>query len=222
MSKQREKFIPSKVTLVDEKNAIDREARQIVRDGQSAWKRLQGMDDVPDLPVPCEVTHSWCDQIIDERITAIEAAPFLNARQKDEMSKYWRGLRGILYGYSNAIQKMVETFGDAVVIDPDLHIPYVMNLTSIINEKAERTVPTEASIHWNFISEIWRAIDTMRSWEAAEDVVKVPLQDLLTMQPEQLAARWATGAMTRNHDYDNKPYMRDAIMLQRMREQQMI
>ena len=222
MYKERVKSIPTKITLTEERLSIDRAARQIVRDGQSAWKRLQGMDDVPELPEPCEVTHSWCDNIIDEKIAAIETAPFLNAQQKSEMAKYWRGLRGLLYGYSNAIQKMVETFGDAVVIDPDLNIPYVMNLSAIINERAERTVPDEATTHWNLISEIWSAIDAMRSWEASQDVVKVPLQDLLTMQPEQLAARWAAGAMSRNHDYDDKPYMREAILLQKMREKQMI
>ena len=192
---EREK-IPQKVVLEKELSQAVGELSKSVQQIQDAVQKLKEVQDFT-LPTTAD-PNAWsealkdADKRKDEALKAIEADLALPTNSKQKLAQDWKNWHKTVAINVNIIIRLVEKNPDCKFQWNDTIEP-TAPILEVAEAQAVRDVPPEAKDHALLLAIVYDAINGLRKWEHEHDVKKVRLEQLLSLNEEQLAEAWAYG-----------------------------
>jgi len=208
--------LPESIINEKERNRIESQLRFDLVAAQESYEVLKSNENLGEVPQPQCCTEAWLNAICANGKKAVGEAKFLTSEQRKSFKAQWNNLYKRMQPHVSRIQNFIESIPQSqYVFDEDSQNIYCRDITELATKKATHIVPTEAGGHWEKIQDVLSAINDLRKWEFAHDVVKIPLTDLLRIKPNRFCESWVTGVIKRDHSFDGKPYMQNAIITQR-------
>lgn len=191
--------IPAKVVLEKERLEAAGEITQAVKSINDAVICLQNLPDI-ETPVSAD-PNDWKETLKktnkrkDEALKAIAADVVLTQNGKAELAGEWKQWHKQAATACNTIIKHLTNYPACkfVFSSSTQNIVPTIPITEVAEAEAMRDVPPEARDHALLLAIVWDAINGLRKWEHEHDVKKVRLEELLSLNEEQLAEAWANG-----------------------------
>ena len=191
--------IPAKVVLEKERTEAAGEIRLAIGSIHDAVRHLQDLQDF-EAPLSAD-PNDWqealkkADKRKDEALKAIASNMMLTQENKAELAVEWKEWHKKAATACNTIIRQVTKYA-ACKFKYDLElndiVPTIPTM-EVAEAQAMRDVPPEAKDHALLLAIVFDAVSGLREWEAKHDVKKVRLEQLLSLNEEQLAEAWANG-----------------------------
>lgn len=191
--------IPAKVVLEKERTEAAGEIRLAIGSIHDAVRHLQDLQDF-EAPLSAD-PNDWqealkkADKRKDEALKAIASNMMLTQENKMELAVDWKEWHKKAATDCNTIIRQVTKLA-ACKFKYDLElndiVPTIPTM-EVAEAQAMRDVPPEAKDHALLLAIVYDAINGLRKWEHEHDVKKVRLEQLLSLNEEQLAEAWANG-----------------------------
>ena len=200
--------MPTSIIDPTEKAQCLGELRHSITALQTAVKAL---DAIPELVLPPSADPADWQQVLaaadgrrDAALEAIEDDVVLTQSAKADAARQWRQWHKIVATHIGTICKNLRTWENAKWKwdESIMNIVPTCKPFDIAAEHAKRSVPPLAQEHANLIDGVRIALATLRDWEEERDVCRIPLLELLNLDAEGLATRWADGSIKTNHLFD--------------------
>lgn len=199
MKKLDRERIPAKVVLEKERLEAAGEITQAVKSIQDAVICLQNLPDI-ETPVSAD-PNDWkealkkADKRKDEALKAIAADVVLTQNGKAELAGEWKQWHKQAATACNTIFKMLKDYAACqfTFSSSTQNIVPTIPIAEVAEAEAMRDVPKEAKDHALLLAIVFDAVSGLRRWEQEHAVKKVRLEQLLSLNEEQLAEAWANG-----------------------------
>ena len=212
--------MPTSIILESERNKIDSQLREDLRAAQDSYNVLLQEKNLGVIPQPHLCTEAWLQNICEEGKKEVDKVKFLTIEQRNGQKGHWGRLHSRMLPHVVRIQKYIASIPqNQYFYDEELGTFYYQDITALATERATFTVPTETAEHWQKIQAIMSAIKELRQWEADQDVRKIPLDNLLIFDKNRFVEAWVKGEMKRDHSFDDKPYMANALQIKKAEEE---
>ena len=193
--------IPAKVCLEKERTEAAGEIRLAISRIHDALRHLQ---DFQDFEAPLSANpNDWqealkkADKRKDEALKAIASNMMLPQENKMELVGDWKEWHKNVVTSCNTIIKHLTKFSACKfkydVNNQDI-VPTIPTM-EVAEAKAMRDVPVEAKDHAFLLCVVYDAINGLRQWEKEHGVIKNRLEQLLDLDEQKLAERWAEGSV---------------------------
>lgn len=200
MNKIEPSKIPANVVLQKERTQAIGEAKRDAAAMQAAANTLAGL---PDFEMPNTVNvEDWrqalatADRRKDAAYKAIEADARLTSNEKTESRKEWAAWHRSITTACNTIVRALAEYTGMFAFDPSSHtFTPSPDLFNAIDEKISRPVPQACKDHALLICRVADALAALREWESKNNVRKLRLEELLSLDEEKLAEAWADGSI---------------------------
>lgn len=193
--------IPAKVCLEKERTEAAGEIRLAIGSIHDAVRRLQDLQDF-EAPKSAE-PNDWqealkrADKRKDEALKAIASNMMLTQENKMELAVEWKEWHKNVVTSCNSIIKHLTKFSACKFVydvnNKDI-VPSISTM-EVAEAKAMRDVPVEAKDHAFLLCVVYDAINGLRQWEKEHGVIKTRLEQLLNLDEQKLAERWAEGSV---------------------------
>lgn len=186
--------LPEKITLQQERIAIDEALRGSIRELQGAWNGLRGITELQPLSTDLkDMTKDWLNGFIQKRFDLIEKDMSLTDNERALRLKSWGIIKARGTRYINIINHVLSSWPDACwTFDSNLDVFYCSNIDHVVESRATHEVPKEAQTHWRMIWECIEKVIELRKWEDQNDVKSRLLADYQTMEQQKFAEMWIT------------------------------
>lgn len=212
--------MPTSIVLESERKRIDSLLREELRAAQESYKAIKEEENLGTIPQPQLCTEEWLQQIYEDGKKAVDDVKFLTIEQRNSQKGHWGRLYHRMLPHVERIQSFIAGIPhEQFVFDEELGTFYYRDLTALAKERATFLVPAEAAEHWQKIQAIMSAINELRQWESDQDVKKIPLDNLLRYDKARFVEAWVKGEMKRDHSFDDKPYMANALQIKKAEEE---
>lgn len=199
MKKLDRERIPAKVVLEKERLEAAGEITQAVKSIQDAVICLQNLPDI-ETPVSAD-PNAWKETLkkADKRkadaLKAIASDIMLTQDGKEELAAEWKQWHIKAATACNTIIKHLTNYPACkfVFSSSTQNIVPTIPITEVAEAEAMRDVPPEARDHALRLAIVFDAVSGLRRWEQEHCVKKVRLEQLLSLNEEQLAEAWANG-----------------------------
>ena len=199
MRKMNRELVPSQIMLEKERVEAAGEIGKAVKSIHDAVISLQNL---PDFETPQSADPSdWkealkkADKRKDEALKAIAADVVLTQDGKAELAGEWKQWHFQAATSCNIIVKHLTNYPACkfVFSSSTQNIVPTIPITEVAEAEAMRDVPPEARDHALLLAIVFDAVSGLRRWEQEHCVKKVRLEQLLSLNEEQLAEAWANG-----------------------------
>lgn len=192
--------IPAKVVLQKERTQAIGEAKRDLAAMQAAANTLAGLPDF-EMPTTANV-EDWrqalatADRRKEAAYKAIESDARLTATEKELSRKEWATWHRSIATACNTITRALAEYKGMFAFDPASHtFTPSADLYAAIDDKISRPVPQEAKDHAQLICRVADSLAALREWESKNNICKLRLEKLLSLDEEQLAETWADGGI---------------------------
>lgn len=193
--------IPDKVCLEKERTEAAGEIRLAISRIHDALRHLQ---DFQDFEAPLGANpNDWqealkrADKRKDEALKAIASNMMLTQENKMELAVEWKEWHKNVVTACNTIIKHLTKFSACKfkydVNNQDI-VPTIPTM-EVAKTEAMRDVPAEAKDHALLLAIVFDAVAGLRRWEREHGVIKTRLEQLLALDEQKLAERWADGSV---------------------------
>ncbi len=197
MRKLDKQKIPEKIVLEKELNQAVGEISQAVKQIQDAVCALK---EIQDITIPASADPNALSEALkdadkrkDAALKAIEADLALPTNSKQKLVQEWKEWHKSVAVNVNIIIRLVTKNPLCKFEWKNGTIEPTAPILDVAEAQAVRDVPKEARDHARLLAIVWDAINGLRKWEHEHDVKKVRLEELLSLNEEQLAEAWANG-----------------------------
>ena len=191
-------------SIVDERKRqeVDKTIRGAVKKLQSSLLRLNQEPDVQTPASACLEEWQAAMQAVNERREKasehIMTDMSLADSERAQRLSAWAGWHKRITSYITTIIRILSEFSAGWEWDETLQtITPTIDITKVAEEVATVPVPQEAREHVALIVIAQQAVEGLRAWEREHGCVKLHLEQLFSLSEEELAQRWATGAIQR-------------------------
>lgn len=192
-----------KTIIIDsEKQQTEYRLRCAIREVQNSYKLLRAALRVDNLPPLADINGQWLSDYIEGKIKSVVDTGIIPPDTKVEINKSWMATKRLAAKYVGAIIRNKQAWPDAVwTYDQEIDNVYCSNLSEVVKKLCTRNVPDEAETHLELCAKAFAAIQDLRAWEQKQDLIKLPLEQLATMD---FAEVWATGKIKIDHAQDTE------------------
>lgn len=213
--------LPAAVCAEKERREQDEQIRASLRMAQAAYLALRELPDIGEVPEAHNCTEEWVDRIWSSKKEAVNHAELLLPEQKKKQISHWRSWLRDVHKYVRILGEYIHSVPpEQYVWDANLYTFYLRDIDELVKQRSTHVVPDEANKHWQLVQHVTEAIALLRDWEDANDVNRLPLEQLYYMSADTFAYAWATSSMKVNHSFDhlpgvaiNRQYSRNMIKL---------
>lgn len=199
MNKLDRERIPAKVVLEKERLETEGEIGKAVKSIHDAVISLQNLQDF-ETPLSAD-PNDWQEALkkADKRkadaLKAIASDIMLTQDGKEELAAEWKQWHIKAATACNTIIKHLTNYPACkfVFSSSTQNIVPTIPITEVAEAEAMRDVPKEAKDHALLLAIVFDAVSGLRRWEQEHGVKKVRLEQLLSLNEEQLAEAWANG-----------------------------
>lgn len=211
--------IPKQIVIEREAHDVDCQLRADVRKMQDAYVVLRDMADYQCPENVEELTTDAIDRLTEERINKALADDTLLPSEIEERIKKFKSLHRIVVTQLNIIRRIIDRWPDAAfAYDAEVrNITPTADLAAAIEKRCLREVPSIASQHGRLIANVKQAVEKLRLFEQGENVAKIRLEQLFSLDAHSLAGMWADGSI-KKPVITNEPWMRSAASMREFQE----
>lgn len=210
---------PKQIVIEREARDTDSELRADIMRMQSAYSELRDMTDYHCPERLEELTTDAIDHLTEERINKALADDTLLPSEIEQRIEKFKALHRAVVRQLNIIRKVIDKWPDAAfVYDPVVrNITPTADLEAVIEKRCRREVPAIASQHGRLIANVKQAVEKLRLFEQGENVAKIRLEQLFSLDANSLAGMWADGSIKRPVVSD-EPWMRSVVSMREFQE----
>lgn len=177
--------------------------RTALRKANEAIRALHRLADYPTPTTLADVTTSKLLAFVEQRTNAVTNTPLYTAKERERIISEWQEWRVKTMPLVVAVEQFVTEWQD---VSPGLDTATMSILTSDITESlAPRftvEIPIQAHRHQELINSVANAIKDLRAWEREQDIKKLPLKELLSLNQGDIFQAWASGTIKIDHSED--------------------
>lgn len=173
---------------------------------QKANEAIKGLHRLADYPTPStlkDVTSGNLLAFVEQRVNALKATPIYTAAQRDKAISDWQEWRIKAMPFVVAVEQFVNEWQDVKpVLDTATMSILTSDITEALTPRFTAEIPLQAHRHLTLIDELRRTITELRGWEREQDIKKLPLNKLLSLNESDLYEAWASGSIKVDHSQD--------------------
>lgn len=177
--------------------------RTALRKANEAISELHKLVDYPTPTTLKEVSTRNLLAFTEQRINAVQATPIYTLSQKQQVIDGWTEWRVKAMPLVVAVENFVSEWQE---VNPVLDTATMSILTSDITEslvpRFTVEIPIQAHRHQELINSVANAIEDLRAWEREQDIKKLPLKELLSLNQGDIFQAWASGNIKVDHSQD--------------------
>jgi len=191
------------IVLSQELDEAAYKCRTALNKANEAIRELHRLSDYPAPSTLKDVTSGNLCAFVEQRIKAVKATPIYTAAQRDKAVNDWQEWRIKAMPFVVAIEQFVNDWQE---VQPVLDTADMSILTSDIAEaltpRFTVEIPIQAHRHQELINSVANAIKDLRAWEREQDIKKLPLKELLSLNQGDIFQAWASGTIKIDHSED--------------------
>jgi len=191
------------IVLSQELDEAAYKCRTALNKANEAIRELHRLSDYPTPSTLKDVTSGNLCAFVEQRIKAVKATPIYTAAQRDKAVNDWQEWRIKAMPFVVAIEQFVNDWQE---VQPVLDTADMSILTSDIAEaltpRFTVEIPIQAHRHQELINSVANAIKDLRAWEREQDIKKLPLKELLSLNQGDIFQAWASGTIKIDHSED--------------------
>ena len=193
----------NKIILHKELEDAIYQCRTALRKAQEAIRELFKLADYPTPTTLTEVTTSNLLAFIEQRINAVQATPIYTQAQKQQAIDDWQEWRIKTMPFVVAVEQFVNDWQEvSPVLDTATMEILTSDITEALTPRFTVEVPIQAHRHLELIANVRKAVNELREWEHGQDVKKIALNKLLSLNESDLYQSWANASIKVDHSED--------------------
>jgi len=173
---------------------------------QKANEAIRELFKLADYPTPStlkDVTASNLVAFVEQRIKAVEATPIYTAAQREKAISDWTEWRFKAMPFVVAVENFVTDWQEvSPVLDTATMEILTSDITEALTPRFTVEIPIQAHRHQELINSVANAIKDLRAWEREQDIKKLPLKELLSLNQGDIFQAWASGTIKIDHSVD--------------------
>lgn len=177
--------------------------RKALQKANEAIRELFKLADYPTPTTLADVTTSNLVAFVEQRVNAVKATPIYTAAQRDKAISDWQEWRIKAMPFVVAIENFVSEWQEvSPVLDTADMTIYTSDIAEALTPRFTVEIPLPAHRHITLIDEVRRTIAELRDWEREQDIKKLQLNKLLSLNESDLYQAWASGNIKIDHSED--------------------
>lgn len=177
--------------------------RKALQKANEAIRELHHLADYPTPTTLKDVTSGNLCAFVEQRIKAVEATPIYTAAERERIISNWQEWRIKAMPLVVAVEQFVNEWQEvSPVLDTATMTIYTSDITEALTPRFTAEIPLQAHRHLTLIDELRRTITELRDWEGQQDIKKIPLNKLLSLNESDLYQSWANGTIKIDHSED--------------------
>lgn len=191
------------IVLTQDLSEAAYQCRHALNQAQAALKELLKLADYPTPTTLAEVTTKRLTAFVEQRVNAVNSTPIYTQAQRDAIIDDWVKWRIKAMPHVVAIERF---YYDWQAVSPSLDGGTIVtsNIIEALTPSFTVQVPQEAHQHIALIAQARQAITTLREWEQARDIKKIPLHKLINFQENLLLQSWGNSSIKIDHSQDDE------------------
>lgn len=177
--------------------------RKALQKANEALTELHRLSDYPTPSMLKDVTTSNLLAFIEQRINAVQATPIYTQAQKQQAIDDWQEWRIKTMPFVVAVEQFVNDWQEvSPVLDTATMEILTSDITEALTPRFTVEVPIQAHRHLELIANVRKAVNELREWEHGQDVKKIALNKLLSLNESDLYQSWANASIKVDHSED--------------------
>ena len=192
------------------KIVITSRMREVLNDLQIKQARaLTALEEIKGLAdIPCEtidtLTGACIASYVSAKVREVECSTFLTSQAKTELVEQWQKMGKTATKYAKDITAFVEACKPVgVVTITDGELTTNKSLQEIADTLSLAEVPEGAEKHIELIRRVRQSITNLRDYEIAQDLKRMTMNTVSTIQDDEICQSWASGWIKRDHSFDH-------------------
>lgn len=177
--------------------------RKALQKANQAIRELHHLADYPTPSTLANVTASNLVAFVEQRIKAVEATPIYTAAQREKAISDWTEWRFKAMPFVVAVENFVNEWQEvSPVLDTATMEILTSDITEALTPRFTAEIPLPAHRHLQLINNARTTITELRDWEREQDIKKLPLNKLLSLNESDLYQSWANASIKVDHSQD--------------------
>ena len=177
--------------------------RTALRKANESLRERHRLADYPTPSTLKDVTSGNLLAFVEQRINAVKNTPIYTQAQKQQAIDDWQEWRIKAMPLVVAVENFYNEWQE---VSPVLDTSDMTILTSDIAEaltpRFTAEIPLQAHRHKELINSVANATKDLRAWEREQDIKKLPLKELLSLNQGDIFQAWASGTIKIDHSED--------------------
>ena len=177
--------------------------RKALQKANEAITELHHLADYPTPTTLADVTTQSLIAFVSQRQEAVNNTPLYTAKERERIISNWTEWRTKAMPLVVAVENFVSEWQEvSPVLDTATMEILTKDITEALTPRFTAEIPLQAHRHLTLIDEVRRTITELRDWEGQQDIKKIPLNKLLSLNESDLYQAWASGTIKIDHSQD--------------------